>query len=218
MREHFNKEMDELNQEILKMGTLVQESLRKAIEALEDKDSASAKKIIADDERINVLQQEIEDRCAALIAREQPVASDLRRIITVLKIVSNLERIGDHSVHMAKTTIRIANQNSLDPIIHMLPSMAEIGISMVGDALTALLNSDTEKAREISKRDDQIDDFRNRLFHEVIVYMKNNPDIIPQATDLLFIIRFLERLGDHVTNICEWIVFSNTGKHEELNR
>ena len=218
MREHFTQNLEELRNNTLHMGTLVVESLKKAIGALKDKDTALAEKIINDDDVINRMHVELEDKAILLIAKEQPVASYLRHILSVLKILSNLERIGDHSVHLAKATIRLSGKNYIDPIIRHIPDMAIMCIGMVNDALTAYSRMDMELAVSVSKRDDKIDKFHHSLFHDIIDFMKKNPEYIPQAANLLFIIRFLERLGDHVTTICEWIVYAISGNHVELNQ
>jgi len=218
MREQFNQQLDELTSKLVHMGTLVVESLQKAIKAFINKDAEAAQKIIEEDEKINAIFIEIEEKATILIATEQPVASDLRRIMSIVKTSNNLERIGDHSVHLGKSTIRLKDEKYIEPVISMIPHMAEICIGMVNDAITAFMNSDVELAVEISKRDDQIDRLHEKLFDDIIQIMKTDPDIILQATDLLFIIRFLERLGDHVTHICEWIVYMSSGDHVELNQ
>jgi phosphate transport system protein len=218
VRQHFQEALREMNQDVLKLGTLVEEALRKAVRAFQDKDTEAAEQIIRDDDQINNMQLQLEDRCVVLIATEQPVATDLRRLMTSVKIVSNLERIGDHAVHMARATIRLKDETYIKPIINRIPQMAEIGITMVHEALTAFINADVDKAVEISKRDDELDEMHAKVFSDLTAAMMSDANTVLQATSLLLIIRFLERLGDHVTNICEWIVFSNTGKHVELNR
>lgn len=216
-RQHFQDSLKEVAQDILKMGTLVEEALQKGISAFEEKDMELAKLVIEGDNEINNLQFAIEDKCTILIARENPVASDLRKLITSVKIVSNLERIGDHAVHLGKTTIRLANEGYIEQMAELIPAMAEMGISMVRDALTAFLNNNAELAKDIALRDDALDQFHRKIFANLLDFMKRDAKYVDQATDLLFIIRFLERLGDHVTNMCEWIVFSATGEHVELN-
>lgn len=217
-RQHFTEALQEVHDEILRMGTLVQEALQNALEAFEEKNILAAEKIIASDDEINSMQLLIEDRCTVLLATEQPVASDLRHLITAVKIVVNLERIGDHAVHLSKTTIRLANTPGIDPIKEMIRPMAELGIKMFKDVLSALAEHSAEKAKKVAEEDDAIDTMHTELFNSFINYMQENPEHALETTDLLFLIRFLERLGDHVTHICEWIVFRETGKHMELNR
>jgi phosphate transport system protein len=217
-RQHFRDALQEVHEEILRMGALVEEALQKALQAFEEKDIIAAEKIIAKDDEIDSAQLLIEDRCTVLLATEQPVASDLRHLITAIKIVVNLERIGDHAVHLSKTTIRLANDPYIQPIRDMIRPMADLGIEMVRDVLTALSEHSADRAKEVASRDDEIDKMHTELFNSFINFMKDNPDYALQTTDLLFLIRFLERLGDHVTHICEWIVFQETGKHMELNK
>ena len=216
-RIHFTEALDELGQNIIRMSTIVEESINKAVSAFEHKDVKAAEEIISDDKRINKLQLEIEDKCNVLIATEQPVASDLRMIITVIKLAGNLERIGDHAVHLAKTTIRLSSQQYIDRVTGLIPRMAEIGLSMVREAVNAFVQKDIEKAKSAAGLDKKIDELHKEVFQILINTMKEDTETIEQATDLLFINRFMERLGDHVASMCEWVVFAMTGEHIELN-
>lgn len=216
-RQHFSESLKLLNQELLKMGTLVEEAIRKAVTCLIDQDLDLAKKVIEEDEAVNQMEIDIEDRCTILIATEQPVAGDLRHIITALKIVTQLERMGDHAVHIAKAAIRLSEEIYMKPLID-IPRMSEIVIKMIHDVLTAFINSDAELATEVAKKDASIDKLHHQVMTEIWSYIKADPSYVKQSTNFLFISRFLERLGDHVTNISEWIVYNNTGKHVELNR
>jgi phosphate transport system protein len=215
-RQVFEEELAAVNQEILRMGVMVEEALRRAIESLVDKDEAKARAVVDGDSAINRLEQDIEDRCIVLIAREQPVASDLRRLITSLKIVTQLERMGDHALHVAKGTLRLLPETYMKPLID-IPRMAEIGIGMVRDVLTAFLENDAERAREVAKRDQLMDDLHTQVMRELFTYMMESNRYVTQSISLLFVSRFLERVGDHVTNICEWVVYSATGERVELN-
>jgi len=215
-RQVFEEEMAALNQEILRMGVMVEEALHQAVESLVNKDGELARAVVDGDKAINQVEQEIEDRCIVLIAREQPVASDLRRLVTSLKIVTQLERMGDHALHVAKGTLRLLPEAYMKPLID-IPRMAEVGIKMIRDVLTAFLDNDAERAREVASRDRLVDELHNQVMREVFTYMMENAKNIPQSISLLFISRFLERVGDHVTNICEWVVYSATGERVELN-
>jgi phosphate transport system protein len=195
---------------------MVEEALRQAVESLVNKDGELARAVVAGDAAINQVEQEIEDRCIVLIAREQPVATDLRKLITSLKIVTQLERMGDHALHVAKGTLRLLPETYMKPLID-IPRMAEIGIGMIRDVLTAFLDNNAERAREVASRDHLVDELHNQVMREVFTYMMENTKNIPQSISLLFISRFLERVGDHVTNICEWVVYSATGERVELN-
>lgn len=216
-RQVFEEEMAAVNQEILRMGVMVEEALHQAVESLVNKDGELARAVVAGDAAINQVEQEIEDRCIVLIAREQPVATDLRKLITSLKIVTQLERMGDHALHVAKGTLRLLPETYMKPLID-IPRMAEIGIGMIRDVLTAFLDNNAERAREVASRDHLVDELHNQVMREVFTYMMENTKNIPQSISLLFISRFLERVGDHVTNICEWVVYSATGERVELNQ
>jgi phosphate transport system protein len=216
-RQVFEEEMAAVNQEILRMGVMVEEALHQAVESLVNKDGELARAVVAGDAAINQVEQEIEDRCIVLIAREQPVATDLRRLVTSLKIVTQLERMGDHALHVAKGTLRLLPETYMKPLID-IPRMAEIGIGMIRDVLTAFLDNNAERAREVASRDHLVDELHNQVMREVFTYMMENTKNIPQSISLLFISRFLERVGDHVTNICEWVVYGATGERVELNQ
>lgn len=215
-RLHYVQAINDLDQEIIKMGTLVQEAIGKAVQCLLNQDVSMANQIIEDDKHINSKEDEIEDRCTLLIAKEQPVAGDLRHIITALKIITELERMGDHAAHIAKAVIRLADEVYMKPLID-IPRMAAIGSGMIRDVLTAFIEGDVKKASEVAKRDDEIDSLHEQVSREVFTYMMENPKYIKQSSNLIFISRYLERLGDHATNICERIVYDSTGEHVELN-
>jgi len=216
-RQVFEEEMAAVNQEILRMGVMVEEALHQAVKSLVNKDGELARAVVAGDAAINQVEQEIEDRCIVLIAREQPVATDLRRLVTSLKIVTQLERMGDHALHVARGTLRLLPEAYMKPLID-IPRMAEVGINMIRDVLTAFLDNDAERAREVASRDRLVDELHNQVMREVFTYMMENSKFISQSISLLFISRFLERVGDHVTNICEWVVYSATGERVELNQ
>jgi phosphate transport system protein len=216
-RQGFEEELAAVNQEILRMGVMVEEALQRALESLVDQDEAKAREVIRGDEAVNRLEQEIEDRCIVLIAREQPVATDLRRLVTSLKIVTQLERMGDHALHVAKGTLRLLPEKYMKPLID-LPRMGQIVIGMIQDSLSAFLENNAQRAREVAGRDRQIDELHNQVMREVFTYMMEDSRNISQSISLLFVSRFLERIGDHVTNICEWVVYGATGERMELNQ
>jgi len=209
--------MNEVHQNVLQMGVLVEESLEKARRAFEEKDLVLAEKVISQDHKIDEMQLLLEDRCTILIATEQPVAADLRVLLTAVKIVSSMERMGDHAVHLAKTTRRTSQLPNLDRLRTLILPLIVKGNDMVKDMLTALANHDAELARKVAGRDDEIDDLHRELFETLINFQRENPEYALQTTDLLFLIRFFERLCDHVTHICEWIVLRETGEHAELS-
>ena len=211
-RQHFDEALKKLNQEVLRMGTLVEEALRNSVKALVERDLELADRIIAEDEKIDAYQLEIEDKCTILIATEQPVAADLRQIVATLNVLNDLERIGDQAVHVAEVMKRLYGEPYMKPLID-IPRMAEIAEGMIHDALTAFVNDDPKAARTVAERDDELDELHAQVVRELLTYMMEDPSKISQGINLLFLSRWLERSGDHVTNICERIVFLATGEH-----
>lgn len=217
MRKHFSNMMNDLQRYIAEMGSLVVEALEQSIEALVNQDVKLAQEIIERDESINQLEIKIKDQCSLLIAEEQPVAGDLRMILNAIRISHSLERIGDDAVHVCKTTIILSKEMYMKPLID-IPVMAKIAIDMVKDALDVYKRFDVERAEEISKRDQRVDEIYSQVFRELLTYMHEDPSKISQAMSLLFVCRRLERVADQVTHICEGIVYVVTGEHVELNR
>ncbi len=216
IRQHYSQALKQIDTDIVTMGTLVEEAIQKSMTCLQNKDVELAERIIADDEKINRLETQIEDACTQIIAQEQPVASDLRKVITSLKLVTQIERMGDHAVHIAKAVKKLAGEEYMKPIVS-IPIMADIATHMLHEVLTAFVENDAEMAIEIAKRDDKIDELHNGVMREVLTYMMQDPKNIGQSIHFIFISRYLERFGDHVTNISEWVVYNSTGKHVELN-
>jgi phosphate transport system protein len=215
-RVHFIEELSRLNHDVLAMGTRVEESLRKALEALKSQNVDLAREVKASDELINALQIKIEDQAAVLIATQQPVARDLRELVTVFKVTDNLERAGDHALHLAKAAIKLAGEPPFRQI-DRLCKMAEIECEMIRGAVNAYLNHDADEARRIAAIDDSVDAEHKALVHEILELMRERPEQIERASRLLSTSGFLERLGDHMTNICEAVVFMAEGRHVELN-
>jgi phosphate transport system protein len=215
-RIHFLDELSRLNHDLLAMSTRVEESLRKASEAMKTQNVDLAREVKAQDELINALQLKIEDQAAVLIATQQPVARDLRELVTVFKVTDNLERAGDHAVHLAKAAIKLAGEPPFRQI-DRLCKMADIECDMVRGAVDAYLNQDVEAARRVAAMDDQIDEEHKLIFREVLEFMRERPDQVERVSRLLTTSGFLERLGDHMTNICEAVVFMVEGHHVELN-
>lgn len=218
IRVNFNEKISKLNNKILKMGVLVEEALNKSMESLVNMDMDLAEKIITEDEIINNMEISIEDYCILLIAREQPVAGDLRHLITALKISTQLERMGDHAVHIAKGVIRLRKDNNceVDSLFGM-PEMGKIVRTMLQKVLSAYIEGDAEAAKEIALTDNFVDHIHDEVIKEVFEKLIKTKANQQNAITLLFINRFLERFGDHITNICEWIVYSITGDHVELS-
>ncbi len=214
-RKHFTEQVEAINREVLQMDTLTEEAIGKALEALKTQDTALADKVIEEDEPINQMEVDLCDKCAVAIATEQPVATDLRHLIGAIRIVTDMERIGDFAAHIAKMTKRMAHEAYLKPLID-IPRMAEIAQAMLHDAVTSFLEGDVDLACRAAARDDEIDDINNQIFRELLTYMMEDQKSIQQATNLLLLSRSLERMGDHVTNICEWVIFTYTGEHKDL--
>ena len=212
----FLEEFSRLNHDLLAMGTRVEDNLRKAAEALEAGDAALAREVKASDALVDALQIKLEDQAAVLIATQQPVARDLREIVTVFKVVDNLERAGDHAVHLAKVALKLADESLLPPA-RRLGRMAELECVMVRGAVNAYLNQDPEEARRIAAMDEDVDAEHKIMVEEVLELMGECPGRVEAAARLFAASGFLERLGDHMTNICEAVVFMTEGSHAELN-
>ncbi len=216
-RHHFHEELRQLYESLVRMSVQVEEQIRKSMTALDQRDPDLAQQVIAGDEAVDVLLLELEDRATTLIARQQPVAGELREIITVGKIAGHLERIGDHARHFARAVDRTPRQ-ALEVALPLMRQMAETGVSMIRDGITAFIDHDAARACKVAERDDEIDATHKELYTRLVDLIKAMPDDIDAIINLMFLNRFLERLGDHVTNICEWVVFAETGTHPTLNK
>ena len=214
-RSKLNEELEAIYQQVLKMGSFVEESLQKAITSLINQDRDLARRVIEDDAHIDAYQEQIEVACTKIIALEQPVAGDLRTLVTVIKIVSNLERIGDHARHLARS-LSTVDRSTMDYLLHDIEQMTKRGIEMLHQFLTAFSQSDAALAESVAKMDLELDKQHRLLYDKIIGMMKNDPALVEQGSSLLIINRFLERLGDHVIAMCEWIIYADTGSHREL--
>jgi phosphate transport system protein len=215
MREHYAQEIEAIHQDVLRMAVVVEENILKSLKALKDQDSKLAKEVINDDQKVNDLELAITDRCVLLLATEQPVASDLRRIVACLKAVSDIERIGDYAVHAAKRAKELSDEKYIKPLID-IPKMLVLGGEMLRDAVNSLVNADAALARSTAKRDEEMDSLNKQVYRELLALMLEEKDNIKQATKLLFLSRFLERMGDHAVNICSWTLYAVNGQHEDL--
>ena len=216
IRSHFHAELKELFEEVITMGKMVIFSLENGLESLLTDNRIKAEEVIQEDQKINNIQIYIEDRCTLLIAKETPVATELREILTVLKIVSELERIGDHAGHLAKQTGEVSHEGLLIARPY-LKEMIQFGCQMIKEALESFIELDTVWAKEIAHRDNYIDKQYFDLYDKLINIIKEKPYKTENLVPLLFLNRFLERIGDRVTNICECVVYSRTNKHVDLN-
>ena len=214
-RKYFLSQLDKMYQDVLRMGALVEEALKKSVTALASHDYDLAERIIEEDRNIDELQVQIEDHCTELLATQQPVASDLREILTTIRIVDDLERIGDHARHLARAVGDISDETFVT-VLPSIEEMAERGISMMHDALTAFVDQDADQAVAVAERDAAIDRMQKTLYGKLIDIVRDHPDKADKAMNLMFMVRFLERLGDHVRSVCEWVVYAKRGEHVEL--
>lgn len=215
-RRSFDSELEHLHKTLVTMATLVEENIYHSVKSLVEKDEKLAKLVTEKDELINSLELEIEMGCFRMIALQQPVGSDLRRVATMLKISGDLERMGDYATSISKTTIRLQGEKLVKPLID-IPEMAKVVKEMVRDALNAYISGDQEEAIRIAKRDDEVDHLYTVIFDDLLSVMKKDAMNIHQGSHLLLVAQYLERVADHVTNICEWIVYMKTGKITALN-
>ncbi len=207
MQRHFDEELKELYKEILKMGVMTQEVIFKSIESLKNREKAQAQEVITSDEKIDELELAIDEKCIDLIARYQPMASDLRFIATAMKINADLERIADLAVDICERALDIIDKPLLKPLID-IPKLSEVAQKMVKDAIDAFVNRDVELARSVVRSDSQADSLRNWVQDELINdYMARDAKTVDRAVPLLLIARYLERICDHATNIAEDVVY-----------
>ncbi|MFO8068803.1 MAG: phosphate signaling complex protein PhoU [Alkalibacterium sp.] len=217
MRRAFEEELSNLHSQFYQMGLMVSESIYLSVKGFTAHDKGIAENVVKSDPLINEQQVKIETKSIELIALQQPVTSNLRRIITIMKACADLERMGDHAVNIAKATIRVkGNKRSLD-IENELAMMAEKVKKMVERALKAFIEMDVEEAKQIALKDDEIDQIAFELHKRTIDEMKRDPELVLGATNYILVAGNLERIGDYVTNLCEWIVYLESGKITELN-
>lgn len=216
-RHSFDQGLDDLHLDLIKMGSLVEESIDNTILALKKQDVELARQVFKNDDVIDDLEQRIERKCMNLIARQQPLAKDLRTISTALKMITDMERIADHSSDIAEITIRMAHVKYIKPLID-IPRMAEMAKQMVNKSIDAYIKQDIILAQEVCASDDDVDNLFNQIILELINLMKNDSQTIEQCIDFMFIAKYLERMADHATNIGEWVVFNVTGEHDHLAR
>jgi len=202
----FQKELEELKENLLKMATLVEGTIHDAVQALVKRDSDLANQIFQREKQINEMELIIDEMCLRLLALRQPMAVDLRFITSAMKIITDLERMGDQAVNIAERAISLNQEPQLKPYID-LPRMAEIAQSMVKDVLDAFVNRDVQLARSVCERDDLVDGLNDQVVRELLTYMMSDPKTIPRAVHLMIVARCLERIADHATNIAEDVIF-----------
>lgn len=215
-RHTFDIALRELKLKLLNMGGDVQEAIRRAVESLAELDPGKAKVVVEHDRNINQQEYDIEDLCIRLIATQQPVASDLRKIISALRIATDLERMADNAVDIANTTLRMQGEKLVKPLID-IPKMSEVVDGMISDALNAYVDGNVELARKLAVEDDVVDRLYRNIVTELFELSVHNPDAITQAMSLSFVGRHLERIGDHATNIGESVIYIISGQRSDLN-
>ncbi len=215
-RNLFDQQLDDLHQNMLRMAGLVEESIEKTIIALKNHDVKLAEKIYRGDDLIDDLEKIIEEQCLNLIVQQQPLAKDLRTISAALKIITDMERIADHSSDIAEFTIKMAPEKYIKPLVD-IPKMAECAKAMVNRAIDAYIKQDVELAATVCTADDEVDELFSLIVLELTEIMKKCPDTVGQAINLIMIAKYLERMADHATNIGEWVIYGVTGKHRKYN-
>ena len=215
-RAQLDNEMREIKDNILRMGSYVEEAIRAAIQALIGHDAAGATAVIAADGRINEMQREVTGLITRTIATQQPVARDLRFLLSLDHVSYELERMGDHAASVAKQVRKLAPEPPLKRYVD-LPAMGELAAQLVGGILRALIDVDMDAARSVAARDDEVDHLYHQTFAEVLDLMRASPDNVERGTRILFAAHYIERIGDRVTNIAEDVVFLASGEIEDLN-
>ena len=206
MEKQFEENMQALKESLSKMASLVECSIANAIEALIKRNSTLAEEVIEMDEQINKLEIDIDDACLKLLALHQPVAVDWRFITSAMKINNDLERIGDHAVNIAERAKVLNEHKPVKPLI-TLPQMAKIAQSMIKDSLDSFINGDVEKARDVCKRDDEVDNSDDQIFRELLTYIAEDPKTLSRAINLILVSKNIERIADLSTNIAEEVIF-----------
>jgi phosphate transport system protein len=215
-RTGFDLALEELHNDLLRMGSIVEKQIHQCMDALVKQDGLLAEQIIKNDDLVDKLNREIEDKCIKLTAKEQPLARDLRTIFTTTKLVTDLERMADYAVDIAKITIRLKNEKYIKDLID-IPKMAGLVNAMIKKSLDAYVAADADAAYEACKLDDEIDALYKNIFNELLTIASKDLKNVNQITQLLFVCKYLERVADHATNVCEWTIYLVTGEQKDLN-
>jgi phosphate transport system protein len=215
MRTDYERNLKQLQDNVLAMGSMVEKAIGLSMESMKNRDVELAHRVVEDDALINTKRFEIEEDCIHITATQAPMARDLRIIVAVLNIIIDLERIGDHAAGNAKIAIMLGEEPPLKPLID-LPLMADKTMDMLHRALDAFIKRDADAARAITAEDDEVDALYDKIFHELLLFMADDPKTVNRATRLIWAAHNMERSADRVTNICERVVFVVTGKQEEI--
>ena len=214
-RTSYHKQLERAEEDVLAMGDMVAKAIERAIEALKKRDLTLAHQIIADDSQVDKQRYSIEEKCIELIATQQPMASDLRIIVAILNIIVELERIGDYADGIAKIVIMVGDEPPLKPLID-IPRMGEITIEMINNSIRSFAGRDVELAMRVVSMDSVVDGLYDQVFRELLTFMMVDPKTTNRATRLVWVAHNLERAADRATNICERVVFTVTGRMEEI--
>lgn len=217
VREKFDTELHSSQDQLIQLSTMAVDALGKSVGALLDHDIDAALEVIEDDVHINRLEEEINDRVILLIAKQSPVATDLRRLIVIIKVATDMERVGDYAVNIAKETIRLGKEEHLAPIAQ-IEKMHKLATAMLMQVIDAFVEEDVAKAKEIAELDDQVDDLYGQVLTQLMLAGSEDPGKISQITQLAFIGRYMERSADHATNIAEQLFYLVRGRHYDLNK
>lgn len=212
IRSRFDIELDLLNSELIEMGNLVESAIKIAITALKEQNVELAKRIIKEDNEIDDMERKIEQRCLKLLLQQQPVAKDLRFISSALKMITDMERIGDQAADISEIAIGLAGQTYLKELVH-IPQMADVAIEMVKTSIDSFVRRDIELVKKVISYDDKVDELFDIIKDELVDLIRENIEYKEQVVDLLMIAKYLERIGDHAENIAEWVYFAIEGEH-----
>lgn len=216
MREHFAKDIELLKEMFIVMGKKSQQVIKLAVESLKEQDLEKANLAIRLDDAVDELEYEIENKCLLLIALQQPIAKDLRSLGTLLKVITDMERVADYGVNIAKVTLAIGNEKLIKPLVD-IPKMGAIIEEMLDKSMESFMKENIQLARTVAEMDDQVEGFYKNIHDELLSIMAENPFVLKQSTSLLLVARHLERIADHTTNICERIIYMVTGERVEIN-
>jgi len=216
VRSALETQLMDLNRQVLRMGQLVSEMVEQAVRSLAQQDTALAQQVIDRDDEVDRMLIAIEKRCLQIMALQQPMARDLRTVGSSLKVVTDLERVADHATDIAEVTLKLAGEPLIKPLID-IPRMAALAQEMLREALEAFVRQDEGAARAMIARDHEMDALYKAVFDELVEMMERDPKVVRQATYLLHVAGWLERIGDHATNLGEWIIYQLTGELNDLN-
>lgn len=216
MRNRFDRQLELLNNELIEMGNLIEQAIQIAVTALVKKDVEAAKNAIAFDQEIDRQEREIEALCMKLLLQQQPVASDLRLISAALKMITDMERIGDQASDISEITILLSKEANVQDL-SLISQMAMETTLMVTHSVEAFVQKDLKLAQSVIDHDDVVDDLFNQVKETLIQMIRSNVQNSEQATDMMMIAKYFERIGDHATNIAEWVIYSITGRHNSID-